>query len=204
MRKIVLFFLAVGFTVLITAPFAAAYIIQDLTANISCSNLCTSFWLDGQPPVPWAPPGWAQGHASFSQLGLPWTFSFTTALPTSWDWSGLFNYTAQFGRGGVFTMTGPYGLTFAGIVESGNAAEVGLGYEHISINFSGQWSNGWQATGSTFQSFSAGPPIWPPPYGLWTELHTQPTQPAVPEPGCLLLLSSGALAAWKYRTQLLS
>src|SRR5271157_5334552 len=69
-------------------------------------------------------------------------------------------------------MTGPDGLTFAGIVESGNSYHE-LGHAGIQVNFSGQWSNGWHATGWILQTYTAGsPPIYT------AELHTSPTKPA--------------------------
>lgn len=194
MRKIVLFFLAVGLTVFVTTPFAAAGIIQDLTANITfrrCdSTLCIfETGLIGEP---------ASGRADFAQLALPWTYSFVT--PPAYWWCGFrqcteVEYDAKFGRGGMFTMTGPDGLTFSGIVTSGETVTVGAGDNLIRVDFYGQWSNGLAASGNIFEQY------WSDQFGhVEAALQTAP----VPEPGCLFLLSSGALAAWKYRTRLLS
>jgi hypothetical protein len=185
MRKIVFFFLVAAPLVVMTAPFAAADIIQDLTANMSCSS-CSSSFFPGYPPgFPYHIAG-GHGSASFAVLGSPWGFSFTTALPIGWSVSGYL-YGLSFGQGGVFNMTGPYGLTFTGVVESGNSYHA-LGYAQIQVNFAGQWSNGWDATGSILQTYTAGP------LPLYTaELHTYPTNPAVPEPGTLLLFGSGVI-----------
>lgn len=95
------------------APIASADIIQDLTVNISSCTSCNSTFFVGYPQSPphyYIAPG--HGSADFSSLGLPWSFSFTTALPTSWLVQGNL-YGLTFGQGGVFNMTGPYGLTFA-------------------------------------------------------------------------------------------
>jgi hypothetical protein len=190
-------FLLLSLIAFALAPVAAADIVHDLTADIICYP-CTyhSSFLTLSPhfgPMP------ARGWADYTFLGQPWTFSFLTAPPISWVDGGS-SFTLQFGQGGTFNMTGPYGLTFAGVVESGNSVNFGLGLEQITIDFSGQWSDGWQAAGSVFQRYNVG---WPHfPIGEWSELHTHPTSGPVsstPEPGSLLLLGSAVLTAWRYR-----
>jgi len=194
MRSRTVLFSAVAVWLFVAAvPIASADIIQDLTVDISSCNSCSSTFFPGypqDPPYYYIAPG--HGSAYFSPLGLPWAFSFTTALPTSWSVAGYL-YGLTFGQGGVFNMTGPYGLTFAGMVDYG-ASYHALGQATISVNFSGYWSNGLSAEGSIFQTYTAGNPA------VYTaSLNTSPTSSAVPEPGSLLLLTSSVLIFWKFR-----
>jgi hypothetical protein len=191
-------FLLLTLLIFALAPMAVADIIQDLTADIVCypCNFHSAF-LTMSPhsgPMP------ARGWADYKFLGQPWTFSFLTATPISWVDNGPFTFSLQFGQGGTFNMTGPHGLTFAGVVESGNSVNFGLGLEQIAIDFSGQWSNGWQAAGTVFERYNAG---WPHvPVGEWSELHTHPTSgSSTPEPSSVVLLGSALLAAWRYRAR---
>ena len=72
MRKILFFFWVAALLVVVTAPFAAADLFQDLTANISCSSCSSSFFpgTPSDPPHYQIAPGY--GSASFAALGLPW------------------------------------------------------------------------------------------------------------------------------------
>jgi hypothetical protein len=195
-------FLLLSLVAFALAPIAAADIIHDLTADIVCYPCTYHSTFSTISPHFGAMP--AMGSANYTFLGQPWIFSFHTATPISYVDSGPFTFTLQFGQGGTFNMTGPHGLTFAGVVESGNSVNFGLGLERITIAFSGQWSNGWQAVGSVFQRYNVG---WPGiPVGEWSELHTHPTSGPVsstPEPGCVVLLGSAVLTAWRYRARYL-
>jgi hypothetical protein len=191
MRKIVVLLLAAALLVVVTAPSAAADIIQDLTVNVYCVVGCSGFFWIGAPGYPflWGPTA-AWGNASFASLGLPWTFSFTTAPPISWNVWSPYWYDLQFGQGGVFNMTGPYGLTFAGIVESGNTHYLGMGHQQGLMNFSGHWSNGWDAMGSISWTYTASPNV----HSVGLQTHpTNPPVPAVPEPGTFVMFGSGII-----------
>jgi hypothetical protein len=182
---------------------ASADIIQDLTVDITCYPCSYHSGFFTQVPH-WVPIP-AIGSADYTFLGLPWSFSYQTGIPTSWVVTAPTQFTLQFGQGGNFTMTGPHGLTFAGIVESGYSVNFYTALEEISLNFSGQWSNGATAVGSIFQSYNGwtspqGQPGHQIPVGNWSELHTHPTSgPTTPEPGSLILLGSALLGAWRYR-----
>jgi hypothetical protein len=142
-NRTILFSLVAAWVLFAATPFAAADIIQDLTVKIdfqTCNNQLCMFdeGFDGAP---------ASGYASFAQLGLPWSYAFVTPPPYWWCDSEQpeccgFWYQALFGQGGTFTMTGPDGLTFNGIVTSGWTLHPGPGNDQIQIQFSGQWSNG--------------------------------------------------------------
>ena len=187
-RRTILFSLVAACVLFAASPFAAADIIQDLTVKIdfqTCNNQLCMFdeGFDGAP---------ASGYASFAQLGLPWTYSFVTPPPYWWCDSeqpdcGGFWYQALFGQGGSFTMTGPDGLTFNGIVTSGWTFHPGPGDDEITIDFSGQWSNGLSASGEAYEYW------WSDQfYDVEAKLYTSPSTP-VPEPGSLVLLASGVL-----------
>lgn len=190
-------FLMLALIAFVLIQVAAADIIQDLTVDITCYPCNGHSTFDTISPH-WGPMP-AMGSANYSFLGLPWAWHFYTATPTGYTDGGPFSYTLQFGQGGTFTMTGPHGLTFAGIIESGNSTNFGLGLEEIRLNFSGQWSDGAQAVGSIYERYNVGWPHYP--VGEWSELHTHPTSaPQVPEPGSILLLGGAALGAWRYRS----
>jgi hypothetical protein len=171
---------------LAATSFAAADIVQNLTANIdfqTCNNTLCMFdvGFDGYP---------ASGYASFTQLALPWTYAFVTPPPYSWCDStqlqcGGFWYQALFGQGGTFTMTGPQALTFNGIITSGWITHPGPGNDSITINFSGQWSNGLSASGEAFEYW------WSDPFfDVEASLHTSPTTIVLsPVASCCLALA---------------
>src|SRR5215471_20956493 len=115
-----------------------------------------------------------------------------TPPPYSWCDStqlqcGGFWYQALFGQGGTFTMTGPQALTFNGIITSGWITHPGPGNDSITINFSGQWSNGLSSSGEAFEYW------WSDPFlDVEASLNTSTTT-IVPEPRSLMLLGSGVL-----------
>jgi hypothetical protein len=154
-NRTILFSLVAAWVLFAATPFAAADIIQDLTVNIdfqTCNNTLCMFdeGFDGNP---------ASGYASFAQLGLPWSYAFVTAAPYWWcepGQCGDYWYNAEFGQGGTFTMTGPHDLTFSGIVTSGWTTHYGPGNDVITIDFSGQWSNGLLAFGEAYEHWWSG------------------------------------------------
>src|SRR5215471_13236758 len=97
-------------------------------------------------------------------------------------WWFLVSSSVQSGR--AFTMIAPYGLTLDGIVTSGWIFHPGPGNDQITINFSGQWSNGLSASGEAFEY------LWSDQFfDVEAGLSTSPTT-IVPEPGSLMLLGS--------------
>jgi hypothetical protein len=82
----------------------------------------------------------ASGDVTF--LGTPWTYNFQSAKPISYTYDQN-HYTATFGRGGTFQMTGPDNLTFIGEILSGSEYQqfVGDSNYRMDFMFDGMWSN---------------------------------------------------------------
>lgn len=121
-------------------------------------------------------------------------FNFLTADPTAWGYND-YGYTAQFGSGGLFQMTGPADLTFLGEISDGYIGNNG-GSSYIVLDFSGVWSNYRPATGTaevltrgdTFQLAEL-------------DVDTGWANSAVPEPATFALLGSAIAGAWATRKQ---
>ena len=132
----------------------------------------------------------ATGSADFTSIGTPVTFEFATDKPLSWVLQGT-NYYAVFGYGGTFQMTGPDGLTFAGVVTSGTAVAGGMSSQ-ADVNFFGLWSNGQYADGTA--------DVWQPGGGgLWVSLDEE----IAPEPSSIVLLGTGFLGLWGWGRKLM-
>jgi hypothetical protein len=121
----------------------------------------------------------ATAYADFSGIGAPWTFNTTTGEAIQWV-ANDGNYSATFGYGGSFEMTGPNNLTFNGVVTSGSAEFVPNSWT-VQVNYTGQWSNGVYASGEAEVQIEDG--------GVYTAATLQ--SQATPEPSSLLLLGSG-------------
>jgi len=142
--------------------------------------VCTVFSGGDFPPNPQP----ATGSADFQPAGMPWTFSFTTGNPLTWDWSdGNENYYATYGVGGSFSMTGPDG-TFAGVVTSGFSLEYSNTEVEAYVTYTGAWSDGKHASGSAEVLYE-------------DDLSSIETATLVmtttPEPGSLVLFGSGVV-----------
>ncbi len=180
---------ALAFFFLLALPATSpAEQVQDLTVHLSMScpnglDVCEVSPYEGAPGNP------AGGHVNFHAIDLPWSYSFLTADPISWQCnSRCENYNANFGIGGMFLMNGPGGLTFSGQITSGKAwqnADITYGAE---LAFSGEWSNGLTATGNLLDQFTE----WNGPYAT-LDVYT------IPEPASLALLGGGILAVWGVR-----
>ncbi len=170
------------------AGVSLADVSQDLTVQLSMScphNLivCEVAPYQGTPGNP------ADGHVDFNSIGSPWSFTFVTADPLSWKCdSHCQNYSANFGVGGNFMMSGPEGFTFLGQITSGNAwqnLDLSLG---VNLTFSGEWSNGLSASGSFIDQITD-------QNGPYASLDVY----TVPEPASLALLGGGMMALWGAR-----
>jgi hypothetical protein len=115
--------------------------------------------------------------------GTPWSYSFETADPTQWTY-GDFEYTASFGPGGIFQMTGPDNLTFTGQITSGAEHQYAESYSG-EFSFSGQWSN--SMYGSGFVTLTGLPDNH---YYATLDAHT------VPESATLAMFASGIVGLW--------
>jgi hypothetical protein len=182
--------LALAFVFLLAfATVSSADESQVLTVHLSMScpndlNVCDV------SPYQGAPGNAAAGHANFNSIDPPWSFSFVTADPVSWQCSGhrCENYNANFGIGGMFLMDGPGGVTFSGQITSGSAWQnVDLSWG-ANLSFSGEWSNGLTAYGDLSDQVTQ----WNGPYAS-LDVYT------VPEPASLALLGGGMMAVWGMR-----
>ena len=120
-----------------SAAMATADIVQDLTVSLyqTCpGGVCyVDAGYDGSP---------ATGNAHFVPSPIaPWSFGFETGEALQW-WPCCGGLVGVFGKGGDFYMTGPFGLTFTGIVTSGYSWVDGTGGSGADVTFFGQWSNG--------------------------------------------------------------
>jgi len=140
-------------------------------------------------PYQAAPGDPSSSQANFNSVDAPWSFSFLTADPVSWECNNRCqNYNATFGVGGMFLMNGPGGLTLTGEITSGDSWQnLDLSWgAHLS--FSGEWSNGLSAYGSLVDLFTE-------QSGPYASLDVY----TAPEPASLALLGGGMLAVWGAR-----
>jgi hypothetical protein len=168
MSKKLLFCLAAVFCL---TTFALADNTNELTFSISmdCNRGQYCFSDPGSAGSP------ASANGDFSYVGDPFTFNALTGGATQWVLNGQ-DYSATFGYGGSFQMTGPDGLTFSGVVTSGSAEFVPDSWT-VQINYAGEWSNGLYATGSAEVQVGEG--------GAFTTASLQ--SQVSPEPSSLLL-----------------
>ena len=169
---------------LFITSFALGALADDLNINISSG--CPPATCSGTPYIMGYGTA-AEGVADFDPV-VPWTFSFLTADPISWNYDqNNMIYTASFGQGGSVQMTGPGGVTFTGEVDSGSAFEVvNHAYSNgETVNFSGKWSNGLDLTGTASVFYSEGSG-----FGASLDVTT------APEPGSFVLLGSGIAGLW--------
>ena len=158
-----LFLVVLGAALWLTPEVLSAQFVQ-LQSNCP-NNSCTIYIGANIPAGQQAPKiGPATGSTDFTPVGHPWTFTFQTGNPQSWNISDDgFWYTATFGQGGNITITGPDG-TFSGVITSGSAEGGEMPYfiDTVSVNFRGQWSNGQAARGSVNLSYiyDTGAPVF--------------------------------------------
>jgi hypothetical protein len=161
-----------------SAAIATAGVIQDLTANLQL-NPCSCFYDSGYNGSP------AVGTADFTSIA-PWTIAFGTGDAVSW-FQGPNSYFATFGAGGVFDMTGPDGLTFTGLVTSGQSGYTGF-QSFVDVTFSGKWSDGLYGYGDAELYFADG--------SYESDLNAYAS---APEPSSLGLMAGGLVGIWGYR-----
>jgi hypothetical protein len=179
-RGLALFCLLVLGCAAISSASAADLSVQlsmDCPLNLNICNVS---------PYQGTPGSSAAGLANFNAIDLPWSFSFVTANPLSWNCEAHCEvYNATFGAGGTFLMNGPGGTTFIGEVTSGTAwQDVDISWG-ASLSFSGKWSNGLTATGDLIDQVTG----WNGPYAS-LDVYT------VPEPASLALLGGGIVVVW--------
>lgn len=187
LRRLALVFLSL----VVLGGVASADSSQDLTVHLSMScpynvNICNVLPYEGSPGNP------AAGNANFNSIDMPWSFSFVTANPLSWKCdSQCEDYSADFGAGGTFLMSGPDGLTFSGEITSGTSWQNLDLYYGAKLSFAGEWSNGLSASGDFVDDVTG----WNGPYAS-LDVYT------TPEPATLALLGSGILAVWGTRKRI--
>jgi hypothetical protein len=132
----------------------------------------------------------ASGYADFNPAGTQVIFIFTTDNPITWGFDQSGNYFANFGYGGSFDMDGPGGLTFTGVITSGEAMTFCTS-SNVSVDFFGQWSNGQYADGSA--------DVQQTPLQTSASLDEQ----IAPEPSSFLLLGTGIVGLWGWGRKLM-
>jgi len=127
----------------------------------------------------------ATASANFALINQPYTFDLQTGNATSWVYNMNDNYySAMFGYGGVFDMSGPNGLIFTGVVTSGTSESYD-GQWQVQVDYSGQWSNGVYADGSADVQITED--------GRDGTASLTIDQGTAPEPSTLALLGTAAL-----------
>lgn len=183
--------LAFAFLLLAIPAIVRADSSQDLTVHLSmyCPNELSACAVS---PFQGAPGNPAAGNVNFKSLDQPWSFTFLTADPISWQCdTHCEDYYAAFGIGGTFLMNGPGGDTFSGQITSGKAWQnVDLTWG-ADLSFSGKWNNGLSAYGD----FSDLVTDWNGPYAA-LDVYT------APEPASLALLGGGLMALWSARKRI--
>ena len=179
------FVACLSFVLLSSALLAFAGDLQDL-----------NFYIDTEcPPATCAlDPGFmgseATGSGDFNPLGYPWAYDFRTDPALTWTYDG-FNYSATFGTGGYFDITGPDGLTFTGVVTGGTSGYGGF-HADVDVSFSGEWNNGILASG-TVETYTD------PKDGVLIDTFDIESQGSTaPEPSSFVLLGSGAVGIWGF------
>ncbi len=184
MTKPIRFALLLMFAMFAWAGLASAASIQ--TVVIDTTTTCalpsaTCFFDIGDSGSP------ASGSADFTPIGLPWTYSFQTGAAVTWcePCNNGFGpeYDATFDSGS-FTMKGPAGLTFTGVVTSGSGTAEGTLAE-AGVSYFGQWSDGLYGYGSA-QIIETYPGVF--------DSHLDSN--LAPEPSSFVRLTIGAIGFW--------
>jgi hypothetical protein len=173
----------VSLILIASAGVATADIIQDLTVHLTLIP-CNCYYDTGDQGSP------SNGTADFTSIA-PWTLQFITADALSWQ-EGPSYYFAAFGQGGSFDLTGPYGLTFTGVVTSGQAGYLGF-QSFVDVTFSGKWSDGLYGYGDAELYFIGG--------SYESDLNAYAV---APELSSLTMMASGVLAIWGGKKRLWS
>jgi hypothetical protein len=145
----------------------------------------------------WPAGGPASASAQFTEMV---TYSFQTLDATSYV-DGDDYYYAQFGSGGTFELTAPFG-TFDGTITSGYSEILGGSTAELAaIQFTGYWNTGVFASGSAEVEF-CGDCIDP---GYTFSVNMSSAAGTTPEPSSLVLFGSGivGLAGWLRRGRIL-